>query len=262
MSLSMEAILRRDRSVVALCLALIVALAWAYLLAGAGMGMSAAEMTRMPKEMAMVRSEWSLGYALLMFVMWSVMMVAMMLPSAAPTVLLAAALNRRSRSADAPYGPTGCFVAGYLLAWAFFSLLAVSAQWGLERSGLLSDMLHVSSPLLAGALMVAAAVWQLTPVKRACLRHCRTPMRFLTERRRAGHLGAAIMGMEHGAYCLGCCVFLMVLLFVGGVMNLYWIVGLALFVLAEKLLPFGQQIALLAAVCLGLWGVALIAAAV
>jgi predicted metal-binding membrane protein len=266
----MESILKRDRLLMGGALLLVTALAWAYILAGAGMASNAIEMTRMSSGEAMSMSmepgsapmtppPWSFGYAMLMFVMWWVMMLAMMLPSAAPTILLASALNRKARADRPPFGGAGFFAAGYLFGWGVFSLTAVVVQWGLEASGGLCSMMRTTSPVLAGVLLIAAALWQFTPVKRACLRRCRSPVEFLARRRREGNLGALSMGMEHGAYCLGCCWFLMTLLFVGGVMNLYWIIGLAALVLTEKMLPYGRQIGRIAGVGAGLWGLALIA---
>ena len=268
MSVSLETILKHDRRVVAGGLLLVIVSAWGYLLTGAGMGASALEMTHMSTgehasmdmSAGMMRiAAWTPDYVVVMFLMWWVMMIAMMLPSAAPTILLAAALNRRTHAHISPYGITGFFAAGYLLAWAFFSVVAVATQWWLQQSGALSAMLRSTSSLLAGGLLLAAALWQVTPLKRACLAHCRSPVRFLTERRREGNIGALAMGAEHGAYCLGCCWMLMLLLFVGGVMNLYWIIGLAILVFVEKVLPIGQRVSPLIAIGLGAWGMALIA---
>lgn len=254
----LERLLRRDRQVVLVALSAVAVLAWAYTLTGAGMSMNALQMSPSPwpapggptgtmavgegaaaTRMPMPAAGWSIGHAAIMLAMWWSMMVAMMLPSATPTILLATAVNRRADTARRPYGSAGFFTAGYLLAWLLFSLVAVSAQWLLDTGELLSQWLHSNSTGLSAALLIAAGAWQLTPVKQACLRHCRSPIEFLTRHRRPGNRGALIMGMEHGSYCLGCCWFLMALLFVGGVMNLYWIAGLALFVLAEKLLPGG-----------------------
>ena len=242
-----EKVLRRNRQVVVSALVLVAALAWIYTLAGVGMETNAFEMTypasapTMPGDstMSMAAREWSPGYAGIMLTLWWVMMVAMMLPSAAPTILLAAAINRRANTDGPPYGPAGFFTAGYLLAWLGFSVVAVAAQWALESGGQLSAMMQSRSAYLTGGLLIAAGLWQLTPIKQACLRHCRSPVDYLVRHRRPGNRGALIMGMGHGTYCLGCCWFLMALLFVGGVMNLFWIVGLALFVLAEKLLARG-----------------------
>jgi predicted metal-binding membrane protein len=215
----LERALRRDRLVVAGAIALVALLAWAYLLSGAGMGM-----------------------------------IAMMLPSATPVILLSAAINRRSRADQAPYGSAAAFTMGYLLAWAFFSLLAVAVQWWLESQGWLTPMMVSASDLLAGGVLMVAGAWQFSPWKSACLAHCRSPVQFLTGHRRPGKTGAIRMGMHHGLFCLGCCWFLMALLFVGGVMNLYWIIALAIYVAAEKLLPGGQNTARVTGAVLMLWG--------
>jgi predicted metal-binding membrane protein len=257
----LESLLRRDRQLTQLALTLVVVLAGGYVVGGAGLGMSAWDMTRMPRDMEMAMARWSLEYALLAFAMWWVMMIAMMLPAAAPVVLLAAALNRRALPGRAPYGTTACFVAGYLAVWAGFSAAAVVVQWQLSESRLLAPMLHVDSAALAGGLLIAAGVWQRTAVKRACLRHCRSPVALLTRRRRPGGAGALGMGVEHGAYCLGCCWLLMALLFVAGVMNLYWIAALALYVAAERLLPAGERVSRIVGACLLLGGLGLIAMA-
>jgi predicted metal-binding membrane protein len=170
--------------------------------------------------------------------MWWVMMAAMMLPSAAPTILIAAAVNRKADPGTSPFGNTNRFMLGYLLAWGGFSLLATALQWALEASGLLSSMtMNTTNRWLGGGLLLAAAAWQFTPLKQVCLRHCRSPIQFLVTRRSTGPF---LMGIEHGGWCLGCCWFLMALLFVGGVMNLFWIAGLSVFVLLEKLLPHGR----------------------
>ena len=188
------------------------------------------------------------------------MMIAMMLPSATPVILLAAALNRRSTAGQSPYGSAAAFTAGYLLAWAAFSALAVAAQWALQESSLISGMLQSRNPVLSASLLMAAGAWQFTNWKHACLRHCRGPVEFLTENRRSGTFGAMVMGAQHGLYCLGCCWFLMALLFVGGVMNLYWIAGLAVYVWVEKILPFGEMAGRLMGGLLIAWGVAILAA--
>jgi predicted metal-binding membrane protein len=206
---------------------------------------------------AMAPAAWTPGYAVLLFFMWWIMMMAMMLPSAAPMILLFAVINRKQRDKGAPYVPTGIFAAGYLLVWGAFSLVAVSAQWGLERSGLLSSAMASTSVLLGAGLLIAAGVYQLTPLKHACLRHCRSPFAFITLHWRLGDLGALRMGIEHGAFCTGCCWFLMALLFYGGIMNLYWIVGLALYVLLEKTIPAGHWLGRIAGVLLIAWGGAL-----
>jgi predicted metal-binding membrane protein len=241
---------------VGVCLALVTTIAAAYLLAGAGMGMTAIQMSVPMQHMgAVTPMPWTAGRTLTMFLMWWVMMIAMMLPSAAPTILLAAALNRRSRAGSAPYGNTAIFTLGYLLAWALFSMIAVALQYWLEQSGKLSMHLESVSDPVTGTLLLIAGLWQFSPLKQACLRHCRSPADFLVAHRRPGSGGAFLMGMHHGSYCLGCCWFLMGLLFVGGVMNLYWIVGLAGFVFVEKVLAAGIWFGRLAGIGLALAGV-------
>ena len=180
-----------------------------------------------------------MSYMFILLAMWWVMMVAMMLPSATPIILLAAALNRRSTSDSPPYGAAIFFTSGYLLVWFIFSLVAAIGQLVMEVNGLLSTMMHSKSTYLTAGLLLAAGIWQFSPIKQACLRYCRSPVEFITRHRRSGNQGAFVMGLHHGTYCLGCCWFLMALLFAGGVMNLYWIAGLALFVMVEKLVPSG-----------------------
>ncbi len=254
-----ESLLRRDRALVLCLIAVLFALAGLYTVLGVGMDMSALEMTAMRamRDMpgAATPGLWSPGHALLVFLMWWVMMVAMMLPSVAPTVLLNAALLRRGSAPARAPAISAAFLAGYLAAWAGFSLVAVAAQWSLEAAGLVSATMMTLIDSVPGALvLIAAGVFQFTPLKRACLRHCRSPVDFLTQRRRPGASGALAMGLEHGVYCLGCCWFLMALLFVGGVMNLYWIVGLTAFVALEKLTPHGEVASRLAGAGLVVWG--------
>ena len=255
----LEAVLRRDRWVLVGGLVTVVVMAWAWLLAGAGMQMSAVEMTAMAgmDGWLMQPAIWTAAYAVLVFAMWWVMMVAMMLPSAAPMLLLFARVNRKEKTAAAPLLPPALFGAGYLLAWGAFSAAATALQWGLESSGLLSPMLATTNHWFGAAVLVAAGLWQLTPLKTVCLQHCRTPLGFLSAHWRAGRPGALRMGLEHGAFCLGCCWFLMALLFVGGVMNLYWIVGLAIFVLLEKTIPHGHWLARVAGIVLVACGLVL-----
>jgi predicted metal-binding membrane protein len=204
--------------------------------------------------MSMAPAIWSATYAVIMFFMWWVMMIAMMLPAASPTILLFARIHGKQKARGQTYVPAGVFALGYLSAWAFFSVVAVAAQWALEGAGLLNMMMVTTVPWLGGALLLAAGVWQFTPWKQACLRHCRSPLSFLLTRWRQGWGGAFAMGVEHGAFCLGCCWFLMALLFFGGVMNLYWIGGLALFVLVEKLVPAGHWFGYAVGAMLSVWG--------
>jgi predicted metal-binding membrane protein len=265
---ALEAVIRRDRVVVITALFTVIALSWAYVLAGAGMSMSALEMTRLSQLglagalpeggiacMAMMTpAVWTPGYAVLMFFMWWVMMVAMMLPSAAPMILLFATVNRKQRDTRHPYAETSIFAFGYLAVWAGFGLVAVILQWGFERTGILSPMLVATNAIFGGLLLLAAGVYQLTPIKHACLRHCRSPLAFLGTHWRRGAHGALRMGLLHGAFCVGCCWVLMGLMFFGGVMNLYWIAGLALLVLLEKTVPAGHWLGYATGVALLVWG--------
>ena len=229
--LALERLLRRDRLIVAVGLAAVVALAWVYLATGAGMDASMADMAM---DMPM---PWSPVYAALAFVMWWVMMVAMMVPSAAPTVLLFATMRRKQEASVRPSVEAWIFLGGYLLIWAGFSLIAILAQWELERAGLLSTAMASTSAVLGGVILLAAGLYQFTPVKKACLRYCHSPVLFLSQYWQPGTGGALRMGLRHGGYCLGCCWFLMALLFVSGIMNLAWIAGIALYVACEKFLP-------------------------
>ena len=261
----LEALLRRDRAVVIAALVAVILIAWVWIVLGAGTGMSAVAMTQMAGmpgiDMMMAQAVWTPAYAALIFAMWWVMMVAMMLPGATPMLLLFARANRAQKARDRPYIATGIFAAGYLAAWGGFSALAALLQWGLEELDLLGPMMTATSWWLGGAILLAAGLWQLTPVKGVCLRHCRSPLSFLAHKWRPGRLGAFRMGLEHGTFCLGCCWFLMGLLFFGGIMNLFWIAGLAAFILLEKTIPMGHWIGRVAGIGFAVWGVVMLAGA-
>ena len=216
---------------------------WLHLVTGAGMETG----TEMP---GMAHTPgWPLVAA-----MWAVMMVAMMLPSAAPAILLYARVHRHSVSGKAP--PTMAFLAGYLACWLGFAMVAAALQLAIA-----SPMsMALESRRASGVLLIAAGLYQLSPLKDACLAHCRSPAEFLSRHYRPGASGAARLGLLHGAYCVGCCWLLMTLLFVGGVMNLLWIAGLTLLVAAEKLLPGGTWIARAAGLALIASGIVLLAA--
>ena len=240
---ALEKVLRHDRLIVAVGLAGAVALAWVYLAAGAGIDMSMAGMPMEPMP-------WSTYYAAINFTMWWVMMIAMMVPSATPMVLLFTAIKRKQAASVSPSVEAWVFLSGYLLIWAGFSLVAALAQWGLERAGLLSMAVASTSATFGGVILLAAGLYQFTPFKSACLRYCQSPVLFLSQHWRSGAVGAFQMGLRHGSYCLGCCWFLMALLFVTGVMNLVWIAGIALYVACEKLLPLGHRLSRAAGVAL------------
>jgi predicted metal-binding membrane protein len=278
MAAAIEAMLARHRAVTIAMLAVLTLLAWIWLALGAGTGMvpglslpalvphgaapsmPGMDMGAVPHNPSMSdvpgwqdAGWWSVSRFALTFSMWWVMMVAMMLPSAAPMILLYARTATGSGVTASP--PTGVFLCGYLLVWGLFSLAAVLLQMLLERAGLVAgmEMASVSRPLSA-ALLVMAGLYQLSPLKDVCLRHCRSPGRFLSRHYRPGQSGALRMGMLHGAFCAGCCWLLMALLFVGGVMNLIWIAFLTLIVAAEKLLPGGRTIAVAGGILCLAWG--------
>ena len=252
-----EVALRRERLLVAFGLLLVVVLAWAWLIAGAGM-LHDMDGALMP----MSGGPWTPGHALLVFAMWAVMMAAMMLPSAAPMILFYSAIARRHGEPGATAGASSAiFGLGYLAVWTAFSLAATALQFALERAALLSPMMQTTSIALAGALLVGAGLYQWSPLKRACLRHCRSPLAFVMTHWRPGAAGAFSMGARHGAYCLGCCWLLMALLFVGGIMNLGWIAGIAALVLLEKLAPAGHWIGRAAGALMVAWGLATLLAA-
>ena len=257
---AVEAALRRQRTLTIAALALLTLLAWAWLLLGAGMGMAPRAALHLlpaasPNGMAgmdMVPAGWGIAELLLAVSMWWVMMVAMMLPAAAPVILLYA---RAGEAQGAEPSAPGWFVAGYLAVWGLFSLVAAALQDGLQRLGVMAPMtMEASARWLAAAILVAAGLYQLSPFKEACLARCRNPAAFLSRHYRPGRAGALRMGAIHGAFCLGCCWLLMALLFVGGVMNLAWIALLTLLIAGEKLLPGGRLLGLAAGLGFIAWG--------
>jgi predicted metal-binding membrane protein len=252
---TLEAVLKRDRAIVLAGLAGLSALAWVYIIA---LGW------RTPhREMAMAMAmphvqAWGATEVLLTWVMWAVMMVAMMTPSAAPMILTFTTIYRRRRAQEGPFVPTMVFLVGYLLVWGSFSALATLAQWGLHTAALLSPMLVGTSPIVGGLLLMAAGIFQWTPLKSTCLTQCRSPLGFLTSEWPEGARGAFLMGLRHGSYCVGCCWVLMALLFVAGVMNLLWVAAIAAFVLVEKVLPRGELVGRVAGGVLTLAGLVLL----
>ena len=248
-STSLEGLLRRDKLVTCAAILLLIILASSYTIFGVGMSMSAIEMTpglgqstiAMPtmenmKKMMMAPASWSISYGLLVFLMWWLMMVAMMLPSAAPMILLYTALIRRAQKTKNIITEVTLFISGYLLAWAAFSLFAAALQSQLEVRGWMSPMMMETTNIyLAAGILIAAGIYQLTPLKTVCLEKCRQPASFLAGYKNTWVNSPLRIGLVHGFYCVGCCWFLMGLLFFGGIMNLYWIVGLIIFVAIEKL---------------------------
>lgn len=263
-----EKTLNHERRLVATALCAVIVACWAYLLAGAGTGMSTLGMTSWqmaigaPRALSMAVAtpvDWTPGYALAMVVMWWVMMLAMMLPSAAPVILLHAKISAAEGGAVDSFA----FVSGYAIAWCGFSICAATLQWLFEHVGVLSPhRMSTSSNLFAAAVLIYAGVFQLSSLKRACLTHCQGPLAFLTHHWKPGAWGALHMGLHHGAYCLGCCAGLMAILFFGGIMNLYWIIGVALLVLVEKVLPAGPRLTWYTGPLLIIWGVSFLARAI
>ena len=192
----------------------------------------------------MMTTIWDWPRILLLWAMWAAMMTAMMLPSAAPLVLLYAAVAGRHAEGRTPARRVYALVAGYLLVWSLFCVLATALQRMLASALLLTPMMEPATPVAGGAVLAVAALYQLTPIKRSCLRACRSPLSFVLQRWREGAMAAFRLGVRHGVYCLGCCWALMLILFVGGVMNLAVILALTVWVIAEKLAPFGEQTAI------------------
>ncbi|TIT72015.1 MAG: DUF2182 domain-containing protein, partial [Mesorhizobium sp.] len=258
----------------------IAVLAWAYvfwLAASMGMpatpmetggdmaGMSTSDMSGMDMPgmdigaaVAPAIRAWTVADFVFIFAMWSVMMVGMMTPSVAPMLLLYAGVGRKAGASGRTIASTGWFFAGYLLVWVAFSLAATGAQWLLGRLALLNPMMATNSGILGGLILIAAGLYQWTPVKGVCLSQCQAPIAFLTSHGgfRTAPLGALRLGIAHGAYCLGCCWALMALLFVGGVMNVLWVAGIAILILLEKTVPAGRVIPRISGtlmVAIGVW---------
>jgi predicted metal-binding membrane protein len=248
---------RRDQVVIILALCGVTALAWVWLaMLAADMADMAGDMTDMVMPLT---DAWTASYVSLTFAMWWVMMLGMMLPSAAPMILTFATLNRNKRARGQTFIPTSIFLLGYLIAWGGFSAVATLAQWALDRFVLLTPMVSIGSSLFGGALLITAGIYQFTPLKQACLRGCRSPFAFLLNHWRDGWIGALRMGLAHGAYCIGCCAVLMALLFLAGAMNLLWVAALASFAVAEKLLPGGMWIGRAGGIAMLGFGVVLLA---
>jgi predicted metal-binding membrane protein len=201
---------------------------------------------------------WSSTDFLLMFVMWTVMMVGMMIPSAAPMILIYARVARQPGLQGPAFASSLWFAAGYLLSWTAFSLVATIAQYALDRAALLTLGMYLANTRFAGIVLVAAGVYQWTALKDSCLKQCRAPLAFIQEHGgfRRTISGGLNLGFRHGLYCLGCCWVLMALLFTGGVMNITWIAAIAILVLVEKVAPAGRTAGRIAGAALivgGLW---------
>jgi predicted metal-binding membrane protein len=269
---ALETVLRRDRAIVLAALVTLAGLAWTYIVRlamltqDAGMnGMSDMDMPGMNMpgmnmpglNLADVVGPglrpWGVADAVLVALMWGVMMVSMMLPSAAPMILIYARVARQAEAKGQPFAAAAWFAGGYLLTWTGFALVATAGQWGLENALLLTPAMASASNVFGGLVLLAAGVYQWTPLKESCLSLCQAPFTFIQRQGglRRDPAGALRLGIQHGVYCVGCCWALMALLFVGGVMNLLWIAAIALFVLIEKLVPAGRWLPRAAGAVLG-----------
>jgi len=193
-----------------------------------------------------------------LFAMWAVMMVAMMLPSTLPFVFVFRAEQLHRHAKRASMTPVGFIVAGYFTVWVVFSAVCAALQHFLHQKSLLSPMMSAASPVVAGAILIAAGVYQWTPMKNACLRHCRSPLTFLLSDWHEGAAGAFRMGADHGLFCVGCCWMLMLLPFAAGVMNLLWMAAITVLLLLEKAAPGGEMTARVCGALLALVGVSVI----
>ena len=252
----------RERPFVIACLAMLVALCWACLVFRA-LRMANVEPTALPAAVPSTAlgaspPPYRLPELGLVLGMWGAMLSAIMLPGTTPAILLFARINRLVRSVRFPNLATLLFVAGYLAVWGGFGALATLAQWALHDAGALDVGMAIANQSACGLLLVAAGLYQWTPVKHACLQHCRAPLSFVVTSWRLGLDGAFRMGISHGLYCTGCCWLLMLLLFAAGVTNLVALVALAGLVLAEKLLPAGSVLACVSGLALVAWGTLLL----
>jgi predicted metal-binding membrane protein len=240
---ALEHVLKRDRAVVVTAVLVLTALAWTYVLWTAALMSAAAPAPSMPgMDMPGMNMGWSIGGFAFTAAMWVVMMIGMMTPSAAPMILLYARVGRQARADGRPFASTFWFAGGYLLAWSGFALAASLAQLALAHLTLITPMLAAANNRFAGLVLVAAGIYQWTPLKYSCLSQCQAPFSFLQRHGgfRRDPRGSLKLGLKHGLACIGCCWALMMLLFVGGVMNLLWVAALSILVLLEKLVVFGR----------------------
>jgi len=246
---ALEIIVQRDRLVLLSGLIGISAIAWAYtiLLSGdtghAGHGVMLAQ-----------PQAWSGTDLAMTFGMWTVMMLAMMLPTAAPMVLTLAKISRGQSESTNPVAPATGFLLGYAIVMTAFSGVAACAQWGLHQASWTTMAGESTNRVFAGTVLLGAGAFQFSQLKEACLHRCRSPLWFLMTQWQPGAVGGIKMGISHGRFCIGCCWALMALMFVGGSMNLLWTAGLAVFMLAEKALPAGRTVGRIAGAGLVVWG--------
>jgi predicted metal-binding membrane protein len=249
---TVEYVLKKDRFIVIAGLVALCVLSWLYIIY-LYRQMYPMNMNALFFAMPMT-PQWSWTDFVLLFLMWVVMMIAMMTPSVAPLVLIFAMMNRQRKQRQNPFVPAGYLLGGYFLVWVAFSLFATLLQWLLQQVSLLSPEMITTSKILGGIILVLAGVFQFTPLKNTCLQHSRTPLDYIRHHWKEGRSGALQMGIQNGVYCLGCCWILMILLFVSGIMNLLWIAIIALFVLVEKVLPASKIVSTVAGIALITYG--------
>ena len=242
---------KKEHYLVFLFLILLIIISWNYI---SSLSNSMGSM----KEMSMIQNkEWFFSDFLAAFVMWSIMMIAMMLPSAMPMILVFSAVNKKRSESGKSFVATWIFIFGYVLIWTSFSLIASLFQFILHNLSVISDGLKLMNPFAGGIMLIAAGIYQFTNIKDVCLKNCQSPLSFVLNYWKEGKIGALLMGIKHGFYCIGCCWVLMALLFVAGIMNLLWIVIIALFIFLEKMIKI-KYLSKIAGVLLILGGIAMI----
>lgn len=250
---------KKENIFVILCISILMILSWIYIFNISSMKTSGTMDSKLYNIIMPQMEKWTLNNTLTTLVMWSVMMIAMMLPSAMPMVLVFSAVNKKRHSFGNQLVPTWIFVFGYIIVWIIFSLIATLTQLVIHNFALVSPEIRIINPVLSGIILISAGVYQFTPVKEVCLKNCQSPLSFMMNYWRAGKVGAFIMGLHHGLYCVGCCWILMILLFVAGVMNLLWISLIAIFIFLEKVIQRNYLLSYIAGFLLIVWGFGLIA---
>jgi predicted metal-binding membrane protein len=244
MSLTMTRMQSLERGLIAGALVVLSFMAWAYMIAGSSSPGVSLPVTGDGLNLLGVNA-----------LMWTVMMIAMMVPGATPMIITYTRVHQQRRTAGRATAPTGLFLAGYLAVWTGSGVLAALAQWALHQKALLSSAMGYVDPLAGAAILALAGAFQCSRLKYACLSKCQSPVGFLMKEWREGATGAFTMGVRHGAFCVGCCWALMLLMFVGGVMSLAWMAGLTLYFLIEKLVPWPRQFSRITGVILMAGGV-------
>ncbi|KGK00574.1 DUF2182 domain-containing protein [Thalassotalea sp. ND16A] len=216
-----------NRIMVLATILLCIYFSWYYMLYGMTMNMEPV-------------ATWTTYDIALLFLMWAIMMAGMMLPSAIPVILLVEKISQKRKQHNSNYTPPMFFSLGYILAWASYSLLITLLQWWFHHLALLTPMMDSADATFSYAILIIAGIYQFTPFKQRCLQLCRSPLAVLNSHFKEGKLNAIYLGLHHGSYCVGCCWFLMAILFVSGVMNLTWILLLTIMVMIEKAFPKGE----------------------